>query len=136
MNDLKIKQAGCCSLCDAQIMEIERRVVEGPKQGEVAQFGSILPGAKRTTFVLLNGSITSLSTCVKCTFTPQNIPIAWTRMLLAAKAECDPEWRSQHRSRKLTHTQRAAACANLARLLGSPPLGILCTQTYAEILNG
>ena len=136
MSELQMKKAGCCSLCDEPIMEVLRRVVDGPRKGDVAQFGGVLPGAKRTTLMLAGGSITHLSHCNKCAFTPENIQTAWWRMLLVAKAECDPEWRSLQRARPMTPQQREAAQGNLRRLLSNPPLGVLCTQTYAEIING
>ncbi len=136
MSDLKPKILGCCSICDKPILEVVARWTSGPLDGEVKEFGNLLPGARRTTLVLLSGASIDFSFCAACKPGPKNLPTLWRRMLLAAGKECSAEWRENHGMEPYSKKQELAACAVLLRQLNDLPIGTLISRPYTELTNG
>jgi hypothetical protein len=130
------KILGCCSLCDKPILDVVSRWVDGPNKGEVREFGSILPGARRITLVLLSGATIDFSFCGTCKPSSKNLPLIWSKMLEAAGLECSAEWRKNHSLEPYNKKQELAACAVLLRQLHDLPLGVLKSQPYTELLHG
>jgi hypothetical protein len=141
MPEITPKKMGCCSLCDALLFEVERRWTDGPMEGEVREFGKPLDGVKRSTVVLQSGVRADFSLCARCELTPENLSLVWRRGLLAMAKEISVEWRTKQakaRGRGLNYTpEHQAACQKMLEdMQKDPPVGVLFTQTWAEIADG
>ena len=136
MSEATTKKVGCCSLCDKPIMDVIQTWTKGPLAGEVRQFGKFLPDVRRTTLVLVSGAHIDFSFCAICKATPENLPLIWQKMLLAAGLECSKEWRENHGLKPYDKRQEWGACGVLNRHLNDLPLGILRTRLWSEIENG
>ena len=141
MPDATPKKMGCCSLCDALLFEVAERWVGGPLDGEVRKFGVPLDGAKRATVVLRSGVRTDYSLCAECNVTHENMPLVWRRALAAMAVEMSVEWRTKQaeaRGRGLNFPpEQQEMCRKMLKdLTNDPPVGVLFTQTWAELRNG
>ena len=140
MDEITPKKMGCCSICDALLFEVEERWPDGPLEGEVRVFGKPLGGAKRSTLVLQSGSITDISLCASCEITPENISFVWRRALQAMALEISVEWRrkqAEARGEDLRFPpEHQEACRKvLDGLIKNPPMGVLYTRSWEEIVN-
>ncbi len=62
-----IKINGCCTICDKPVYEVVNRFPEGHiLQGKVDRIGQPLDKAMIVTYVLSNGSATTLTVCEGC----------------------------------------------------------------------
>lgn len=133
MSELTPKRAGYCSVCDTAILEVVQIWTDGPRKGMPRQFGPPLPGAKRAHVALLDGSHSAVSLCARCHLTPKTMPLVWKRLQMATRLESSPEWRKAREMRPYTPEQLHAALKNLERFMQNLPVGVICTETYAEI---
>jgi NaMN:DMB phosphoribosyltransferase len=136
MNRLTPKQAGFCSVCHLAILTVEQKWTDGERKGTPRLFGGFLAGAKRSTVVLLDGSTSGFSLCAACNLTSENMTFVWKRVLMATRLEASPEWRKAREMKPYTAAEREAMLKNLARFMRNVPIGVICTQTYAEMSDG
>lgn len=136
MSEVTPKRGGFCSVCDEPIIGVRQKWTDGQRKGEPRVFTEMLPGAKRTHIALLDGTHTALSLCASCHLTPENLTFVWKRVLMATRLEASPEWRRAREMKKYTQAQYEGALKNLHRFMQNMPVGVICTQTYAEMNDG
>lgn len=80
------KIIGCCSKCDVEVFDIEKR---DPETRLPTQTGAPHANAVRSTFVLMDGTKMDLTFCAECNagLTPQDYPWLWQRVLASWIAE-------------------------------------------------
>lgn len=136
MSNVTPKQVGLCSVCDQAILAVEQKWTDGSRKGEPRIFGDFLPGAKRATVALLDGTQAGFSLCAGCKLSSENLLWVWKRVLMATRLESSPEWRKAREMKSYTPAQLEAVLKGLARFMRNVPIGVICTQIYTEMSNG
>jgi hypothetical protein len=137
-----IKKLGCCTLCDEEVFEITRRAPrESSFSREPLSVGRPLPGSRRDSLVLTNGSTMDLTFCANCRPTAENLPKIWRKCRASLAREGMNDYRERY-TRELdsgTMTQLSLGQQwitgkfqlDLAKTI---PLGVLNRQPWREVV--
>ena len=136
MSKITPKRAGYCSICDVLLFTVKKTWTDEARKGQPREFGPMLSGVKRAIVVLLDGTHTHFSLCSSCNMTTEALQFVWKRTLMTTRLEASPEWRKANGLRQYKHAQLVGALKNLEKFMQNMPLGVLCTQTYAEMNDG
>ncbi len=125
------KKAGLCSLCDAEVFE----VVTFWPDNSPRQLGRPLPGARRDTLLMTDGSQATFTFCDECHPTPENLPRLWARARVALSLEGQNGYRESRKIEPLTPRQQMMTGAAQLQIGRQVPLGLLYSQPWHEVLS-
>ena len=128
----KRKIAGCCTLCDKELVDVLSRWVEGhPYAGEPRDIGKWHDGAMRLDFVLSGGSTTTLTFCEDCAGEAESrLPEIWRKCLAGLAFEVEHYVAIGHPPMEDVHRRNVDA-SNM-KLAGEIPLGVTSRQKWRD----
>ena len=110
------KVLGCCTICDAEVFEIELR---NPDTRVPTKVGKPHADAMRTDFRMMDGTLMSLTFCAKCAadLEPAKFPAIWARVKaswLAEKKGVVMDFHREQEANGLLAVERTVAWNSLA----------------------
>jgi hypothetical protein len=125
------REPGTCAFCGEQIQPIVRT-------GTPPVLGSLIPGCKRMTVVLVHsGHIANLTRCPDCPDnpTPKALRDAWQRSVRTAARDLNPEYRRSQGMPEMEPGFRETRSATLCMQLIDIPLGILAEESWEDVTD-
>jgi hypothetical protein len=137
-----IKKLGCCTLCDEEVFEITRRAPrDGPFSREPIAVGRPLPGSRRDSLVLTNGSTVDLTFCESCKPTAENLPVIWKKCRASLAREGKNDYRERYTKEldsgnmtQLDLCQQWITGKFQLDLAKTIPLGVLSKRAWQEVV--
>ncbi|MEE8327058.1 MAG: hypothetical protein V3R58_08500 [candidate division NC10 bacterium] len=130
------KRVGCCSLCNQEVFEAVSRWPSGfVLEQQIADVGAPVKGARRVTFLLVNGSLCDMTFCDRCDPVASNLAKLWKKVCTTMAKELDPKYRAEIGAKQQTDEQRTQSEDNLINLFNNPPVGVLYEQPWSEVVK-